>query len=96
MADHENFPVPPPVPNLLPAEDAQLAPDALQQQRWTELQAAADAYAHEQKVRDVAQRKWHNDRERSQVNLMGQIPKLIGAVCIAAVLAYLIPLGSDR
>jgi hypothetical protein len=88
------FPLPDPG-TLVPGA-AQVSTDELQRQRQAELQAAADKYAHEQKLTDVARRRWENQRERSHLNLMAQLPKLIGAACAGALLAYVIPLGSDR
>jgi len=86
----------PPLPLLAPPASGQMSPDELQRQRQVGLQAAADQYAHEQKQIAVAQRQWQNQRERAHLNLMSQLPKLIGAVVAGAALAYLLPLGDDR
>jgi len=83
-------------PDVLIPGSAQVTTDEIQRQRQAELQAAADQYAYDQKLTLIARRQWQNQREQSHLNLMGQVPKLIGASCFAALLAYIIPLGDDR
>ncbi len=87
-----------PQPSVLVPENAQVSSDQtnLQHQRQAELQAAADRYAHDQKLTEVARRRWINQREQAHLNLMAQVPKIIGAVVVGAVVAYLVPMGRDR
>lgn len=68
----------------------------VERNRQRELQKAQAKYEHEQQQIALAQRQWRNQREQAHLNLMDQVPKVIGAAVAGAVLAYLIPLGADR
>lgn len=91
-------------PPVVPGYESEPAsPDAGQQvgadeiaRRNDELQMAAEKYDQEQRHLEVARRHWKNQRERAHLNLMAQLPKLIGAACVGVLLAYVFPLGGDR
>ena len=97
MADEQHAPPPAFSVPVAPADTPlAMSPDELQRQ----LQAAADTYeaerVAERKRHELARRELRNQRELSQMVLMRQLPKLIGAACLGAVVAYLLPMGDDR
>jgi hypothetical protein len=96
MSQHDK-PLPGFEPDQHPEGDAQqVGSDQLERSRQEYLQAAADKYQRDQEQLRVARRHWQNQRELAHINFMGQVPKLVGAILVGAVLAYLIPLGGDR
>ena len=87
-------------PGVLIPGSAQVTTDEIIRQRQAELQAAADQYVQAEKRILSARQKWENQREGSRRNLVGQAPKVLGTWVglgfLAALLAYIVPLGDDR
>jgi len=69
---------------------------AIQQQRQAELQVIQTKFEHSEKQLRIAQRSMDNQRDRSHLLLMQQVPKLLGAAVVGAMLAYILPLGGSR
>ena len=50
---------------------------------------------YETSVMNAARQEYESQRERNRLNIMEQVPKVIAAAAVGAVLAYLIPMGTS-